>query len=236
MQAIIRQGDGKYYISTVFGYYKDITAKDDYQRYVESIHKPYWIVWDAEHKKLIRWLNMVPNTKYLIPQVLIIDVDTAGWNMDADGVGCVNFLTREFLDSFLDSDTQPEAILEQCHKLDRAYTYDPEPEIRTERDVENLMSVSGYFHDARIAEEKILEDGTLYLHFDGTWGCEIDVWFWGELEYCTDSRSQDECNEYWYGSSVILQDGFVLLCGRGWNDRRGNQPFLLLFQGSAHEI
>ena len=26
MHAIIRQGEGKYYVSAVFGYYKDITA------------------------------------------------------------------------------------------------------------------------------------------------------------------------------------------------------------------
>ena len=33
MHAIVRQGDGKYYVSPVFGYYKDVKSKDDYQRY-----------------------------------------------------------------------------------------------------------------------------------------------------------------------------------------------------------
>ena len=37
MHAIVRQGDGKYYVSPVFGYYKDVKSKDDYQRYLESM-------------------------------------------------------------------------------------------------------------------------------------------------------------------------------------------------------
>ena len=50
MHAIVCQGNGKYYVSAVFGYYRDITATDDYKRYLEGIHKPYWIVWDSEKK------------------------------------------------------------------------------------------------------------------------------------------------------------------------------------------
>lgn len=114
MHAIVRQGDGKFYVSAVFGYYRDITATDDYQRYLEGIYKPYWIVWDEDKKRLIRWLDMVPNTKYIIPQILIIDSNQDNWNMDENGVGCVDFLSRELLDSFLDEEQQPEEILSKC--------------------------------------------------------------------------------------------------------------------------
>ena len=38
MHAIIRQGNGKYYISSVFGYYNDVKSEDDYQRYLERIN------------------------------------------------------------------------------------------------------------------------------------------------------------------------------------------------------
>ncbi len=95
MHAIIRQGNGKFYVSAVFGYYKDITAEDDYKRYIEEIYKPYWIVWDEEQKRLIRWPTMVPDKKYIIPQILIIDSDQNNWVMDEQGVGCVDFLSRE---------------------------------------------------------------------------------------------------------------------------------------------
>ena len=72
MHAIIRQDDGKYYVSAVFGYYRDVTATEDYKRYIESIHKPYWIVWDSEKKRLIRWLSMVPDTNSLFIKIPII--------------------------------------------------------------------------------------------------------------------------------------------------------------------
>mgnify|MGYP006981381057 CR=1 FL=1 len=209
MHAMVCQGDGKYYISAVFGYYRDITAEDDYQRYLEEIHKPYWIVWDPGKKRLIRWLAMVPDTEYIIPQILIIDSDQSGWNMDENGVGCVNFLSWQLLDSFLDAEIQPKDILAKCHAVDEGYKYNEMPEIRMQKDIEDLEWASGGFHDARIAKEELQEDGTLYLRFDGTWGCEIEVWLWGDLEYDTSSRDPETCDPYWFGSTVILQDGFV---------------------------
>lgn len=39
-------------------------------------------------------------------------------------------------------------------------------------------------------------DGTLYLRFDGNWGCEIEMWFWGDLEYDTSSRNPEEYDSY----------------------------------------
>ena len=172
MHAIIRQGNGKYYISAVFGYYRDITATDDYERYLEEIHKPYWIVWNPEKTRLIRWLAMVPNTKYLIPQILIVDTDQSNWNTDQNGVGCVDFLSRELLDSFLDLEQQPSDIIDKCLEMDAGYVYDETPEIKTEIDIENLEWASGGFHDARIIKEELQEDGTLYLRFDGTADCQ----------------------------------------------------------------
>lgn len=209
MHAIIRQDDGKYYVSAVFGYYRDVTATEDYKRYIENIHKPYWIVWDSEKKRLIRWLSMVPDTKYIIPQILIVDSERNNWNLDEEGVGCVDFLSRELLDSFLDDEIQPEEILSKCRAMDAGYVYNEITEVKNQQDIEDLDWVSGGFHDARIAKEKLQDDGTLYLRFDGTWGCEIEVWFSGNLEYDTSSRAPEECDPYWYGSTVILHNGFV---------------------------
>ena len=119
MHAMIRQGDGRYYISAVFGYYRDIdeTETDDYKRYLQEIYKPYWIVWDEKKKRLIRWLNMAPNTEYLSLQILIVDADQSNWITDAQGVGCVDFLSRDLLDSFLDEEQQPEDRHDQQDRL-----------------------------------------------------------------------------------------------------------------------
>lgn len=204
MHAIIRQGNGKYYISAVFGFYRDTSADVEYDYYSAR-----WIVWDAEKKRLIRWAAMTPNTKYLIPQILIVDADRSDWVMDENGVGCVDFLSREQLDTILDMEEQPEALLAQCRLADAGYVYEAIQEIRTQQDIENLAWASGGFHDARIVREELLPDGTLYLRFDGTWGCEIEVWFSGDPEYDTSSRDPEYYDPHWYGSTVILRDGFV---------------------------
>ena len=211
MHAIVCQGNGKYYVSAVFGYFRDITATDDYEKYIQSIHNPYWIVWDEEKKRLIRWLHMVPDTKYIIPQILIVDSDHENWNMDDNGVGCVDFLSRDLLDSFLDLDQQPEEILEKCRSMDAGYIYEEIQEIKGQKEIDNLDWASGGFHDARIAKEELQQDGTLYLRFDGTWGCEIEVWLWGDLEYDTSSRNPDHCDPYWQGSTILQKDGFLYL-------------------------
>ena len=49
------------------------------------------------------------------------------------------------------------------------------------------------------------------MRFDGTWGCETEVWFSGDLEYDTSSRDPEDCDPYWSGSTVLLQDGFVYI-------------------------
>lgn len=209
MHAIIRQGDGKYYVSAVFGFFRRIDSSGCGKEHLRQFNRPHWIVWDEKKGRLIRWLSMVPNTEYLIPQILIVDSDHSGWNTNEEGEGCVGFLTRTLLDSFLDAEQQPREILDLCRQMDAGYTYAGIQEIRTRKDIEDLEWVSGGFHDARIIKEEHLEDGTLHVRFDGTWGCEIEVWFSGDSEYDTSSRDPEDCDPYWSGSTVLLQDGFV---------------------------
>lgn len=49
------------------------------------------------------------------------------------------------------------------------------------------------------------------MRFDGTRGCEIEVWFRGDLEYDTSGRDSETSDPYWFSSTVILQDGFGYL-------------------------
>ncbi len=209
MHALVRQGNGEFYVSTVFGYYRDVKSEDEFQRYHELIHSPYYIVWDESKTRLIKLFAVQPDTKYLIPQLLIIDADQSRWVMDEDGVGGVAYLPRALADQYADSGILPKEIFAQCAAEGSDFHYDPYPEIRSEKDIENLYHATGGFHDARIAKEILQPDGTLYLRFDGTWGCEVEVWFWGDLEYDTSSRDPEKYDPYWFGATVILQDGFV---------------------------
>lgn len=209
MHALICQGEGKFYVSYVFGYYKDIKAKDDYQRYIESIYNPYYVVWDESKSKLIKWLVMVPNTKYIFPQIIIVDANQDNWVMNDEYEGCVDFLSKEIIDSIIEKDNQSGDVIEKCKIADDGYIYNEYQEVKTYDDVVNLNWASGGFHDAHICKEEIQDDGTLYLRFDGTWGCEIEMWLWEDLEYNTASRTHEDNDSYWFCSTLILQDGFV---------------------------
>ncbi len=209
MHALIMPEDKEYYISAVFAHYLDQPIPDEELDSIVDPFKPYWIIWDKDKKKLIRWFDMIPDSRYLNPQILIVDSDQDNWIKDKHSQGCVDFLTKELLESILDQDQQPQDILEKCRAMDAGYTYSDIQEIKTQKDIEDLMWASGGFHDACISKEELLPNGTLYLLFTGTWGCEIEVWFSGDLEYATSSRNPEEYDPYWFGSSVIIQDGFI---------------------------
>lgn len=211
MHAMILQGAGKCYISALFGFYRDISADRNSENCLSSIYNTYWIVWDANGERLVKWQTYVPKTKYIIPQILIVDSYRGNWNMDEDGVGCVDFLSKELLDTILGAELQPVGVLEKCRAMDSGYVYNATPEIKTPKDIEDLSWASGDFHDARIEKEELLENGTLHLMFDGTWGCKIEVWFWGDLEYDTSSRNPEDHDPYWFGSTILIDDGFVYL-------------------------
>lgn len=209
MHAIIRQGNGKYYVSAVFGYYNNVKSEDDYQRYLERIYSPYYIVWDENRQKLVKVYEMEQGTKYMITQVLVVDESTDGWVVDEEGIGGVDFLTRELVDEIVESGNTPADIIEKCKAVDEGYCYEEYKEIKTEQDINNLQCAAGWFHDAFISEEKLLDDGTLYILLDGVWGCKVEVWFSGDVEYDISSRNPDEYDPYWYGSTILMQDGYI---------------------------
>ena len=134
---------------------------------------------------------MQPDTKYLIPQILIIDSSQENWIADEDGVGGVDFLPREIADQIIDSGVFPDGVFDKCKAVGTGYEYKSEQEIITEKDIENLEWASGGFHDACIKECQLQDDGSLYVKFDGTLGCKVEVWFWGDVEYDISSRDPD---------------------------------------------
>lgn len=205
MHAIIRQDSDTHYISAVFGHYQDKSTDDDF-------YSDYWIVWDSQKKRLIKWPTFLPNNNnYLRQQILIVDSDESNWNVNRDGEGCVNFLNRDLLDSITNKRQQPQNILEQCRAIDEGYVYNEFQEIKTQKDIDNLDWAFSNFHDARIKKEKLQEDGKLYVKFDSIWGCDLEVWFWGDLKYDTSSRDPYMYDPYWFASTILIQDDFVYL-------------------------
>ena len=201
MYALVHLGNGKYYGSTVFGFYKD---------HPDSLYSNYYVVFNPEKTCLWKWYALQQNTKYLIPKIDIVDCDKSGWIENEDGVGGVDFLPKETADSIIESGSIPDNILKKCLEIENSYVYDEYAGIKAKQDRESLGWARGGFHDARSKELKESDEG-LYLKFDGIWGCTVEVWFWGDVSYDTESRDPDYYDPYWFGATVILQDGFVYL-------------------------
>ncbi len=213
MYAIIRLGNGKYYISAVFGYYCVITATDDYQRYLEGIHNQYYLVLNEGKNELVKQYIFDRNSKYLEPSVLIINCGQDNWIIDSEGHGGIDFLTDVSQDYI--EDEIPAALLNKCIQIDVDYHYNEYPEIKSQVDVDNLMSVSGYFHDACIDKFKQNEDGSVFVAFDSVWGCSIEVWLSGDVSYSIKSRATEEYDPYWSEATVLIEDGFVYFVDDG---------------------
>ncbi len=202
MYAIIREGDGKFYTSMVFGYYKSSDNSDYKNR--------FWIVLNKAKTALIKQHVLQQNTQYLIPMVLITDADESGWNKISANEESAAFLPTGKLLSLIDNDAVPDELTRKCIDMDKAYSFEPIRSINGASDIRDFTWVSGGLHDAYIAEKKEGEDA-LYLLFDGTWGCKIEVWFEGDVSYDTSGRDSGKWDPYWFGSTVTMENGFVYL-------------------------
>lgn len=139
--------------------------------------------------------------------MIIVDCDRSDFHLDADGCGCLNFLPRENLGRVQEIEMREE-MLRKCILLDRNYDYNPYPQIRTSDDIECLMTASGGFHDAYI-ENCEMKGNELYVLFAGVWGCEIEMWFSGDIEYSIASRDPEYSDPCWYGSTMLIEHEFI---------------------------
>ena len=205
MYAIVRNKDGSHYTSVVFGYFCKITSTDDYKRYLEGIHNRFYVVLNEAKDALIKKYIFPSDNKYLDPQVLIVEADQDNWLFEDDTHGCVDFLHG--VDFYAEEMAIDPVLLGQCITMDAMCRYNEYVEIKTEKDIENLMWVSGGFHDAYIEKHEQMDD-VVYVRFAGVWGCKIEMWFEGETAYSVESRDPEEYDPTWYGSSFLMHDGF----------------------------
>ena len=200
MYAIIREGDGKFYTSMVFGYYKSSETTDCIDW--------FYVVLNKAKTALVKQCLWRYGPKGINPMVLISDADANGWNKFGENEASVDFLPTEELLSMIDSGTVPNELTQKCIEMDSAYRFESIRTINTVDDIRDLGWVSGGFHDAFIADIK-QNDDSLYILFDGTWGCKIEVWFEGDVSYDASSRDPEDRN--WMRSTVTIDNGFVYL-------------------------
>jgi len=203
MHAIVRKGNGEYYISVILGCYDD--TPNDYK------HSRYFIVLNEEKDKIVKQPMFNPDKKpYLDQMVLLIDDNQSNWIMREDGYGCVNLFNKKSLLEYANGKDIPSREINQCKELDCQYVYSEYNEIKTQTDIDRFMLVSGGFHDAHILKSQLLDDGTLKVTFDGLWGCTIEMYFSGKLSYCIESRNPEHCDPYWLGSNMFINDDMIV--------------------------
>ena len=213
--AIIRKGNGQYYTSLVFGYYSvSSSIDDDYQKYLDSIYNQFYIVLDESKTKLIKQAVFDRKNKHLEPLILIVDHATDDWNIDQNNNGCVNYLDWSSLLTAVEGNSISSEMLSRCVIEDSKIEYQEYQTVKTQKDLENLDRASRGFHDAYIKDFKE-ENDSLYILFDGTWGCKIELWFEGNVSYSTESRDPEEYDPYWFDSTLIMSNGYFILVDEG---------------------
>ncbi|SDP38793.1 hypothetical protein SAMN05216366_11646 [Selenomonas ruminantium] len=205
MYAIINKGDGQYYTSTVFAYYED-NNNDDGEI---DCWDWYYIVLNESRTALVKhYVFDATANPYLHKMVIVTDRDKSNWNVDGEtGIGEINLVKKNDLLKMVEQGTVSDELL----AIDEIYKFNEYPEIQDFKDIDNLMTVSGYFHDAYIDhyEEK---DGTLYVLFDGIWGGKVEVWFSGDVKYDVSRGNLDErYDPTWYGATMLIENGFIYL-------------------------
>lgn len=203
MHAIIRLKNGGYYLSAVFGYFNDKTNS--------STYNDYCIVFNKEKTTLIKKKIFNPRRgKYLEKMVLIYDCDRTGWIINDNGYGCVEFLSEKGSPNLVEINNLPEHLINQCHELDFKVELRDSISIKSKKDIDNLMILSGCFHDAVI--DKITEsDDMIKVLFSGIWGCSIELVFSGDVIYSVESRDPEDYDPYWYGASIIMGKDYLIL-------------------------
>ncbi len=208
MYAIIRKGNGEYYTSMVFGCYCEVTETDEYKKYLQEIHNRFYIIFDENKELLIKKYIFPKENKYLDPQIILLNDSRDNWVCDDEDFGCVSELAS--IDFFTDDFQVPKDILKSCLAMDNSIIYDEHIDIKNNRDIENFYCATGYLHDAYIERIEQTTD-SLYIMFDGVWGCKVEMWFSGNVEYSNEGRNPDFYDPYWSDCTMIFENDYIYL-------------------------
>lgn len=214
MYGIIREENRNYYITKILGYYDD----NEQEKYS---YGQYFIVLDREKKTLIKIYEFKPESKpYLDLSVLLLDDNTDDWVLNRHNHGCVDFLADTNLLEMVEHNSFAPGIIEKCVEYDTPSSFKEINEVKNEDDAKQLMFITGEFHDAKIEELEQRKDGSLRVFFSGVWGCDVELYFEGDVSYCTDSRDPMDYDPYWGDSQVAFSDGFIIFYDDAYTDVR----------------
>ena len=209
MHVIVRQGDGKYYVSAVFGIYRgtnpDNNEEDDF---FDTDKSAYYIILNEEKTALIRRYYSDYSINFGVKTLLEIEGSQEGWILDKRELGGVDFLPKALALKITDEGVTPSDILERCLEIDRSFCYEELREIRSEADVNSLASATDSLYEAKLKAFVALKDDSYYALFDGCWGCDIEMWFEGNVNFNLKSGISQP-NSKWWGVKLGIHNGMI---------------------------
>ena len=197
MKVIIKNSDGTYYASKVFGIINDKNCSGWHYKYVVFDKKGENLVIRNEYKKTDH-------------EILTFDADKSDMKLDDNFIGKVNFLSDEEYKKILNNKTTPD-IIEKCKKYITHYK-DDFIDITSEKDINNVMEVFFGFHDSYVSEIKEKKE-ELTVYFHSPWGCDLEIVFIGNTKYDMPWPNYEFLN-----ASLTLKDAYVALIDYGETD------------------
>ena len=224
MKALIRLKNGDYYASKVFAIKNDKSEND-----IKYGWSYQYLVLDKKNENLIYQYEYDQDAKYIIRMILVFDTDESDMKFNDKYIGKVNFITNNDL-KLINEGRIPKRILSEAKK----YTIEYKGEyisIETQRDIDNLISISGNFHDAYIDEIKRNDNNELVVFFDGCWGCSIEMIFSSDVEY-KNERAKEDIDPYWFGCSIFFKDNKTIFVDGDYTAGEKLDDFLVFFKAN----
>ena len=193
MNVIVKNNDGTYYASKVFGIINNKVGV----KYEQGWSYKYVVLNKTGNNILI--IDEYAKTKH---NIITYDTDKTDMTLDKNNIGKVNFLTEEEYAKILNNQIT-EDIIKKCQKYVVVYK-DEYVDILTDKDINNVIEIFFGFHDAyvyNICENK----DELKVTFLSEWGCNLEMVFSGNVTY-KNMRTTQEGDLWWYDATIIIQE------------------------------
>ncbi len=211
MYGIIRNDDGTYYTSYIYGFYCRVNAESDrHEQYIiQKIYNRYYIVLNEQKNELVKKYVFDREHKYLDPLVVLTDSHDEDWAYEDEKKynGCLAILSAVDLEA--ENIVLPPALLDECIALDSAYKFEEYKEINGEADIQNLNYCTGNFHDLRFEAVEQDEQG-FHVILTEAWGMKLEMWFSGDAEYRPASEDAYK-HVYPLGCTLLRENGYLYL-------------------------
>ena len=204
MKAILRLGYCRHYSSPVFGVYRDpASPKDPFDAYVVCLD-------DRRETLTTHPLHDIAQYPFPYPRLLFTDMSGDGWVEEEGVYAGVPFIPLALARRIAMGEEAPADVVERCRALDDGEAVDALRPVTTDAELQNLLTVAGYLHDAR-ADHVTVGDDTVTIEFWDVWGCTLELVFSGDTAYCLAGDPPETYWGRWMCGSLLLQDGYFYL-------------------------